>query len=232
MSCQEDLMDRHPDDSELIRFAAAGDGAALASLWERHRPRLRQVIQLRLDRRLRRRVDPSDVLQEAYIDLAVRLPDYARERPMPIFLWIRLVTVQRLMQVHRLHLGTALRDAGREVSLQAGPLPQASSASLAAQLLGRFTSASQAAVRAEQRLWLEQALNTMDAIDREIIVLRHFEELRNGEVAQVLGLSKAAASKRYVRAMMRLQTVLLGMPEFCPSGSELRDTSTGSHRKG
>jgi RNA polymerase sigma-70 factor (ECF subfamily) len=213
-------MDRYPDDSELIRSAAAGDGAALASLWERHRTRLHQMIQLRLDRRLRRRVDASDVLQEAYIDLAVRLQDYARERPMPIFLWLRLVAAQRLMQVHRLHLGTALRDAGREVSLHPGAFPQASSASLAAQLLGRFTSASQAAARAEQRLRLEQALNTMDAVDREIIVLRHFEELTNGEAAEVLGLSKAAASKRYVRALTRLQSVLEGMPEFQNSGSE------------
>src|SRR5262249_30691430 len=155
--------------SALIQSAAAGDGAALGSLWQRHSPRLRRMIMLRLDHRLRRRVDPSDILQEAYIDLAERLPDYARERPMPIFLWIRLVAVQRLMQVHRRHLGTALRDAGREVSLHPGaPLP-ASSASLAAQLLGRFTSASQAAARAEQRLRLEQALNAMDAVDREII---------------------------------------------------------------
>jgi RNA polymerase sigma-70 factor (ECF subfamily) len=99
-------------------------------------------------------------------------------------------------------------------------LPQASSASLAAQLLGRFTSASQAAARAEQRLRLKQALNTMDAIDREIIALRHFEEMSNGEAAHVLGLSKAAASKRYVRALTRLQTVLEGMSGFRVSGSE------------
>jgi RNA polymerase sigma-70 factor (ECF subfamily) len=210
-----------PDGSEdLLRRAAAGDRSALASLWERHRPRLRQMIQLRLDRRLRRRVDPSDILQEAYIDLADRLPGYARERPMPIFLWIRLVAAQRLMQVHRRHLGAGLRDAAREVSLHPGAVPRASSASLAAQLLGHFTSASQAAARAEQRLRLEQALNTMDAIDCEIIALRHFEELSNGEAAQVLGLSKAAASKRYVRALTRLQAVLEGMPGFSGSGSE------------
>jgi RNA polymerase sigma-70 factor (ECF subfamily) len=118
-------MNEHPDDSALIRSAAAGDGAALGALWQRHRPRLRQMFQLRLDRPLRRRVDPSDVLQEAYIDLADRLPDYARERPMPISLWIRLVTARRLMQVHRRHLGTAQRDVGREVSLhpRAGPKP-------------------------------------------------------------------------------------------------------------
>jgi RNA polymerase sigma-70 factor (ECF subfamily) len=213
-------MDQSADDGELIGSAAAGDGAALASLWERHYPRLRQMIQLRLDRRLRRRVDPSDILQEAYIDLADRLPDYARERPMPIFLWIRLVAAQRLMQVHRRHLGTARRDAGREVSLHPEASHRADSVSLAAQLLGHLTSASQAAARAEQRLRLEQALDTMDAIDREIIALRHFEELTNGEAAHVLGLSKAAASKRYVRALTRLQSVLEGMPEFRGSGSE------------
>lgn len=139
---------------------------------------------------------------------------------MPIFLWIRLVAVQRLIEVHRRHLCTGLRDAGREVSLHSGAIAQASSASLAAQLLGRFTSASQAAVRAEQRLRLEQALNTLDGIDREIIALRHFEELSNGAAAQVLALSKAAASKRYVRALTRLQSVLEGMPEFRDHGSE------------
>jgi RNA polymerase sigma-70 factor (ECF subfamily) len=126
---------------------------------------------------------------------------------MPIFLWCRLVTAQRLMQVHRRHLGSALRDAGREISLDRGASPQASSASLAAQLLGHFISASKAAARAEQRLRLEEALNSKDEIDREIIALRHFEELSNGEAAQVLHLSKAAASKRYVRALTRLQSI-------------------------
>jgi RNA polymerase sigma-70 factor (ECF subfamily) len=148
-------MDHDPDDSEeLLSRAAAGDAAALGTLWERHRARLRQMVRLRLDRRLQGRVDPSDVLQDAYLDAAARLPDYARDRPMPTDLWRRLVTDQRLAQVHRQHLGAALRDAGREVSLYRGALPQASSAPLAAQLLGRFTTASQAAVRAERQLQL------------------------------------------------------------------------------
>jgi RNA polymerase sigma-70 factor (ECF subfamily) len=225
-------MDQHPDDCALIRSAAAGDGAALASLWQRHRPRLRRMIQFRLDRRLRSRVDPSDILQEAYLDLAARLPDYARDRPMPVFLWIRLVAAQRLMQVHRLHLGTARRDAAREVSLAPGALAGAGSASIAAQLLGHFTSPSQAVARAEQRLRLDQALNALDAIDREIIALRHFEELSNGQAAEVLVLSKAAASKRYVRALTRLQSVLEDMPEFRGSGLERGKTSTGRPRRG
>src|SRR5262249_59468114 len=101
------------------------------------RARLRQMVRLRLDRRLQGRVDPSDVLQDAYLDLAARLPDYARDRPMPTYLWLRLVTGQRLAQVHRQHLGAALRDAGREASLYRGAVPQPPSASLAAPFLGR-----------------------------------------------------------------------------------------------
>jgi len=213
-------MDQHLDDSGLIFRAAVGDNEALSELWQRHHARLRRMIQLRLDRRLQSRVDPSDILQEAYLDLSDRLSEYERDRRMPVFLWMRLVAGQRLMQVHRRHLGTALRDAGREISLHHGELPQASSAALAAQLLGRITAASQAAIRAERQLLLQQTLNRMDPNDREIIALRHFEELSNGEAAHVLGLSKAAASKRYVRAMMRLQTVLEGMSEFRASGLE------------
>jgi RNA polymerase sigma-70 factor (ECF subfamily) len=197
---------------ELLRRAADGDEAALADLFDRHRLRLRQMVRLRLDRRLQGRVDPSDVLQDAYIDLAQKLPDYARKPAMPFFLWLRLVTGERLLRVHRQHLGAAMRDAGREVSLRQGGLPQASSVSLAAQLLGRFTSASRAAVRAEMQLVLQEALNQMEPIDREVIALRHFEELGNDEVAAVLGLTRAAASKRYVRAMLRLKAALSDHP--------------------
>jgi RNA polymerase sigma-70 factor (ECF subfamily) len=212
-------MGQDPNDSEdLLRGAAAGDEAALAALWQRHHARLRQMVRLRLDRRLQGRVDPSDVLQEAYLDLADRLPDYARDRPMPAFLWLRLVTGQRLMQVHRHHLGPALRDAGREVSLYRGALPQASSASLAAQLLGRLTTASQAAARAEWQVQLQAVLNGMDPMDREILALRHFEELSNGEAAEVFGLSKWAASARYVRALGRLRDLLEHVPGFSDGG--------------
>jgi RNA polymerase sigma-70 factor (ECF subfamily) len=208
-------MNQHPEDSEDLLFrAATGDASALAALWERHRARLRQMVRLRLDRRLQSRVDPSDVLQDAYLDLAARLPDYARDRPMPTYLWLRLVTGQRLAMVHRHHLGTAMRDAGREVSLYRGALPQASSASLAAQLLGRLTTASQATIRAERQLQLQAILNGMDPTDREILALRHFEELSNREAAEVLGLSKTAANNRYIRALGRLRDLLEQVPGF------------------
>ena len=212
-------MDQDSNDSEqFLRRAAAGDQLALTASWERRRARLHQMVCPRLDRRLQGRVDPSDILQDAYLDLAARLPDYARERPMPTYLWLRLVTGQRLAMVHRQHLGAAMRDAGREVSLYRGALPQASSASLAAQLLGRFTTASQAAIRAERQLRLQEVLNGLDEMDREILALRHFEQLTNGEAAQVLGLSKTAANNRYIRALGRLRDLLGRVPGFFDQG--------------
>jgi RNA polymerase sigma-70 factor, ECF subfamily len=210
-----DSMAADPNEPEdLLRRAAAGDERALAELFARYRKRLRQMIRLRLDRRLQGRIDPSDVLQDAYIDVVAQLPGYLARPEMPFFLWLRLVAGQRLLRVHRQHLGAAMRDAGREVSLYKGALPQASSVSLAAQLLGRFTTASQAAVRAERQLQLQEALDSMDETDREIIAMRHFEELSNGETAAVLGLTKAAASNRHVRAMVRLQALLEDIPGF------------------
>jgi RNA polymerase sigma-70 factor (ECF subfamily) len=213
-------MGQDPDDSkDHLRRAAAGDEAAPAVFWGgRHRARLRQMVRLRLDRRLQGRVDRSDVLREARRDLGARLPDYARERPMPTSLWPRLVAGQRPARVHRQHLGAALRDAGREVSLDRDALPQASSASLAARLLGRFTTASRAAIRAERQLQLPEVLNGLDAIDREILAVRHFEGLSNGEAAQVLGLSETAANNRYIRALGRLRDLLGRVPGFFDQG--------------
>jgi RNA polymerase sigma-70 factor (ECF subfamily) len=210
----ETAMTGIPDrtEDELIRCAADGEESALAELFGRHRKRLRQMVRLRLDRRLQGRVDPSDVLQDAYLDAARQLTHSLSRPEMPPFLWLRLVTGQRLMRVHRQHLGAAARDAGREVSLYRGALPQASSASLAAQLLGRLTSASHAVVRAEVQLQIQEALNGLEPLDREVIALRHFEELSNAEAAEALGLDPSAASKRYVRALKRLQAILQNVP--------------------
>jgi RNA polymerase sigma-70 factor (ECF subfamily) len=210
------------DDAELIRLASLGDHAALASLFARHRGRLRQVVRLRMDRRLQGRVDPSDVLQEAYIDLAEKLPEFEKKQgAMPFFLWLRLVTIERLLRVHRRHLGAAMRAADREISLHRGARPHASSASLAAQLLGRVTSVSRAAARAELRVLLEEVLEQLSPADREIIALRHFEELTNEEAAELLGLNPSAASKRYVRAMLRLKDSLAAIPAFADSARGL-----------
>jgi RNA polymerase sigma-70 factor (ECF subfamily) len=202
------------DAEDLLRRARAGDRQAVADLFALYRDRLRRMVRLRMDRRLQGRVDPSDVLQEAYLDLAKRLPDYLADRKLPFYLWLRLLTGQRLVALHRHHLGAQMRDAGQEVSLYHGALPQASSISLAAQLLGRLTSPTKAAMRAEMQLHLQEVLNAMDALDREVLVLRHFEELSNNETAAVLGIQKSAASNRYVRALKRLKDTLAAMPGF------------------
>ncbi len=200
-------------DSVLLGRALAGDESALAALFDGYRERLRRMIRLRLDRRLSGRIDTSDVLQDAYLDIRRRIAEYARDpQAMPFHLWLRLVAGQRLTDVHRYHLGSQMRDAGAEVSLHRGPFPQADSVSLAAQLLGKMTSASQAAIRVEHKLIVQEALNAMDPIDREVLALRHFEHLSNDETAQVLGLSKSAASNRYIRALKRLKEILSSIP--------------------
>jgi RNA polymerase sigma-70 factor (ECF subfamily) len=199
---------------ELLRRAAAGDQQAVNELFTLYRDRLRAMVRLRLNRRLQGRVDPSDVLQEAYLEICKHFPDYARAPTLPFFLWLRHITGQKLIAVHRQHLGAQMRDADREVSLHRGALPEASSASLAAQLLGRLTSPTQAALRAELQIRVQEALNSMDPMDREVLALRHFELLSNAEAAEVLGIKKSAASNRYIRALERLKDILSALPGF------------------
>jgi RNA polymerase sigma-70 factor (ECF subfamily) len=198
--------------SDLLGLAAAGDQAALEELFSRYRKRLKRMVRLRLSRHLQGRLDDSDVLQEAYLEASKRLPDYLRDRPLPFFLWLRHITGQKLIDVHRRHLGAKMRDVGCEVSLHRGAMPAASSASLAAQLLGRLTSPSQAAVKAETRIRVQEALNGMDPLDREVLALRHFEQLSNAEVAQTLGINESTASSRYLRALKRLKDDLGNVP--------------------
>jgi RNA polymerase sigma-70 factor (ECF subfamily) len=200
------------DSVDLIERARAGDRNAWDSLLGRHRERLRRMVEIRLDRRLQARIDASDVIQDAFVEVSERLDEYLANPKLPVFLWLRLVVGERLLRLHRHHLGAQMRDADREVSLFRGALPAASSAALAAQLLGRHTSPTQAAVRAERVLRVQEALNSLDAVDREILSLMHFEELTAAEAAEVLGIEESAAAKRYFRALKRLKQVLATMP--------------------
>ncbi|MCA9061873.1 MAG: sigma-70 family RNA polymerase sigma factor, partial [Planctomycetaceae bacterium] len=180
----------------------------LGRLFVQHRDRLRRMVQLRLDQRLQGRLDPSDVIQQAWIDAVQRFDEFQQQRELSPYVWIRFLTGQKLAQLHRHHLGTQMRQASRDVSLFRGALPSATSAVLAAQLVGKLTSPSAAVVREEQRLKVESALNGMEDHDREVLSLRHFEQLSNAETAEILGLSQDACYKRYVRALMRLKAVL------------------------
>jgi RNA polymerase sigma-70 factor (ECF subfamily) len=199
---------------EILRRAAAGDEEALLAMLAVHRDRLKRMVHLRLSRRLAGRIDDSDVIQEAFVEVARKLPEYAREPKLPLFLWMRHLTALKLAEVHRRHLGTQLRDADREVTLHRGGLPLADSVSLAAQLLGTLTTPSQAAIKAETRLFVQEALNSMDPIDREVLALKHFEQLSTSEIAEVLGLSKPGAGSRYLRAIKRLREILSRIPGF------------------
>jgi RNA polymerase sigma-70 factor (ECF subfamily) len=208
------------DERESLRQAVGGDQAAWARLLTPHRARLRRMVALRLDERLRGRVDPSDVLQEAFLQAAQALPKYLERPEQPVFLWLRWLTGMTLQLFHRRHLGVQARDAEREVQLFDRPWPQASSAALAALLLGRDTRPSVAAIRAERQRRLQEALNGLDPVDRDVLVLRHFEELTNAEVARELQLKESTASKRYIRALHRLRAILASLPggieEFRP----------------
>ncbi|HEV3436764.1 MAG TPA: sigma-70 family RNA polymerase sigma factor [Gemmata sp.] len=186
--------------------------ARLGAMLEEHRPRLRRMVALRLDPRLHGRIDPSDVIQDTYLEASARLAEYLQKPTLPFFLWLRFLAGQKLVTLHRHHLGRQMRDAGREVSLYRGRLPEASSAALAAQLLGRETRPSEAAVRAELKIRLQEALNTLAPLDREILALRHFEQLSLSETARVLELTESGACRRHLRALKRLKEMLSGLP--------------------
>ncbi|MHC4731972.1 MAG: sigma-70 family RNA polymerase sigma factor [Planctomycetota bacterium] len=198
---------------ELLQRAGQGDAQALDELFARHRDRLVRMVRLRLDRRLQGRIDASDVLQETHLEAWRRLADYLHEKdPMPFFLWLRFLAGQKVLELHRRHLGAQRRDARQEVRLHYGPLPEVTSVALAEQLMGYQTGPSKAAARAEMRARLQEALNTMDPADREILSLRHFEQLTHGEAARELGLNEAATRQRYIRALKRFKAVLADLP--------------------
>jgi RNA polymerase sigma-70 factor, ECF subfamily len=207
------LMDHKPDDTtDPIERLRRGDRQALATLFERYRDRLRRMVELRIDARVRARLDASDVLQEAFLDVAHDLDAYLADPKLPPLLWLRLHVGRRLTTLHRQHLGTKMRDAGMEISLYRDALPEASSAALASMLLGKHTSPTQAALRAERLLRVQEALNMLDPIDREVLTLRHFEQLSRSETAGALGISPEAGAKRYFRALKRLKDVLSAAP--------------------
>jgi RNA polymerase sigma-70 factor (ECF subfamily) len=206
-------MTRNSSDTiRLIERLRTGDREAFNEVFTRYRRRLRRMVEMRLDWRLQARLDASDVIQEAYLEAVKRMDEYLRDPALPLFLWLRLIVGEWLTRLHRRHLGTKMRDASREISLYRQPLPAASSMALAAQLLGKHTSPTQAAVRAERMLRLQEALNALDPIDREVLSLRHFEELTRAETAKVLGIEEGAAAKRYVRALKRLKDLIAALP--------------------
>jgi RNA polymerase sigma-70 factor (ECF subfamily) len=189
---------------QQLERAAAGDPAAFEELFARHRDFLRLVVQLRMSPRLRARVDPSDVVQEAQIDAFRRLRDFLDRRPMPFRLWLRKTVRERLLKAHRQHLEAGRRAAWREV-----PLPDQSSILLAERLLAGGSGPGRRLDRSETAQLVRRAVAELPEADREVLLMRNFEGLSNQEVAYLLGLDAATASKRHGRALLRLRQVLL-----------------------
>lgn len=198
----------------LIRRASQGEESALAALFDFYRPRLWRLVNFRLDVHLQGRVDPDDVLQEAWLDARQRFSHFAREGAGSRFIWFRMIVTQTLVVVHRRHLMAHKRDASREEKSLGGWAASSTSLSLTDQLLGNLTSPSQAVVRAELSSQLDAALKTLSDLDQEVLALRHFEELSNLETAEVLDITEQTASIRYVRALQRLKHILVKLPSF------------------
>jgi RNA polymerase sigma-70 factor (ECF subfamily) len=194
-----------PDTDELIARARQGDHPAREQLLGRYRDRLKHMVQVRLDRRLAARVDPSDVVQEALADAAQQLSDYLREQPVPFYPWLRRLAWEHLVMLHQRHLHAGKRSVLREEALN---LPDESALQLAQRLLGSCTSPSRQLLRKELRRRVQDGLGQLGERDREVLVLRYLEGLSTRETAAVLGVTEGAAKVRHLRALERLRGLL------------------------
>jgi RNA polymerase sigma-70 factor (ECF subfamily) len=193
----------------LVRRAADGEGEARQQLLTRHRGRLRQMVALRMDRRLSARVDPSDVVQETLAEAAQNLSDYLRKQPLPFYPWLRRIAWDHLVELHRRHVGARRRSVTREESL---PLSDESALELAGRLFARGSSPSERLLRSELRSRVQAALARLSVTDREVLVLRHLEQLSTRETAAVLGVSEGAVKVRHLRALQRLRPFVENHP--------------------
>lgn len=192
---------------ELFRLRS-GREQAVAELFGHYRSKLQRMAAFRLDPRIVGKVDADDILQDAFLETLRRIQDYLDQPTVPFFVWLRQITQQILIDTHRRYLGAQMRDVQREVALDPGGAAGTSSSGLLAQLADSLTSPSQRVQRQEAVAELRRALNGLSALDREVLVLRHLEELSNHEVADILGIDRFAASKRYLRALERLRQAL------------------------
>lgn len=206
------LFDEHEDSEDFLDRLREDSEKVLAVQYDQHRDRLWRIVNFRLDQRLFGRVDADDILQEAYLDAATRIEHYLNDPATSFFVWLRTIVGQTLIDVHRRHLGAQKRDVRREVKAKRRIFSASTSFQIADMLLGNLTSPSQAALKEELAAQLHDALESMNEMDREILVLRHFEELSNLEAAEVLEIESKAASMRYFRALTRLRSVLVQIP--------------------
>jgi RNA polymerase sigma-70 factor (ECF subfamily) len=192
-----------PDTDDLLTRTVQGDAAARNQLLARHRDRLRKMVAWRLDRQLSARIDPSDVVQEVLADADRKLPEYLRERPLAFYPWLRQLAEDRLVELHRRHVQAKRRSVSREL-----PLPEESAWELAGRLFARGSNPSSRLRRRELRERIQAALARLGERDREVLILRHLEQLAVRDIAAVLGISEGAVKVRHVRALQRLRALL------------------------
>lgn len=210
------MSEEAPNLESLLARAAAGDATAWGSLLASQEERLTQIAQFRMDPRLRGRIDAADVMQETFIAATARRAEFFQQSSQSLFLWLRWLVGNTLLELHRHHLGAQIRDVKREVrsdwlSHRSGS-DDGTQAALVEQLTGGATGPATAARRAEVKSRLDEALEQMDPTDREVLAMRHYEQLTSAETAQVLGIQERAAAKRYTRALERLREILVDMP--------------------
>ncbi|MCA9071139.1 MAG: sigma-70 family RNA polymerase sigma factor [Planctomycetaceae bacterium] len=200
-------------EQSLSQRVANGDTDALQSLFRGCRARLKQMIQLRISQQLQRRVDASDIVQEALLQAAVNIDDYKYDPDRPFYLWIRKIAENKLIEAHRRHFLAAKRDARKELAIPPEQPLSVNSNSLAKQLLiGGGSSPASKAIKAEARQMIHEGLDELEPVDREVLVLHHFEQLSMSEIGLVLGISKSGASKRYLKALDRFREILEKVP--------------------
>ncbi|AMV33393.1 RNA polymerase sigma factor [Pirellula sp. SH-Sr6A] len=212
--CDGNSQDTSPCDVERVRLRKGG-GEALVQLWGEQVSKLERIVQFRMDPNVRARIDPADVLQEAFLQVSKRIDEYIEGVPVSWFVWLRQKTLQTMIDMQRAHFSDK-RDVHREVMRPSQPHGQTSSLSIARVLMDDCTSPSVAASRHEEFEQLRRALDSMNETDREVLAMRHFEQLNNQEVAEMLGLSSTAASNRYVRAMVKLGEIMKSISKQSP----------------
>lgn len=194
-------------DLDLLRNSLDSNEEAFNEVLLKHRDRLRRMVATRMNQKLQGRLDASDVIQDTFVEAARALDSYLANPKISVFLWLRHLAGEKLIQAHRRHLGAQKRTAQREQRILGGS-PAATSQSLAIQLAGRMSTPSQVVQKKEATQRLTEALDQMDEMDREVLTLRHFEQMSSRESAEVLGISYEAVKKRYVRALNKLQRIL------------------------
>jgi RNA polymerase sigma-70 factor, ECF subfamily len=189
---------------DLLKRVTVAEGSALSLLFDRHRRRLRHVVATRLDRRIAARVDPSDIVQETLADAARRLPEYLRERPVPYWVWLRQLALERVIWWRRFHLESSKRTVARERALYSSPR-EMPTMPVVDQLIGNETSPSEMAIRDQEGEWVRSALEALASTDRQVLELRYVEDCSFGEIAAKLDLGLSAVKMRHLRALKRLR---------------------------